>query len=175
LVRMNMNITIPTATGTGNATITTSSGYFCSETRACAASEFPCMPDSPITCFHGFFNFSICGLNDTSPETVTINFTFPSAIPTDAEFWKYNASNGTWYRYPFGDNDGDNVISITITDNGPGDHNPALGIITDPNGIGWRQPAVAPVPVPAVTPIGLVALVGLLSTIALLTLRRKRR
>jgi hypothetical protein len=164
------SVIIPTATGTGNVTINTSSGYFCSETRACAASEFPCMPDSPITCSHGFFNLSICGLNTSTAENVTINFTFPSPIPTDAEFWKYNSSNGTWYRYDFGDNDGDNVISITITDNGPGDHNPALGIIGDPNGIGWLPP-----PVPAMTPIGLVALIGLLSGIAAVTITKGKR
>jgi hypothetical protein len=170
LVYIPTSVTIPTATGTGDVTITTSSGYFCSETNALPASP----PDPPALTFtHGFFNITICGLNDTIAENVTINFTFPSAIPTDAEFWKYNASNGTWYRYDFGDNDGDNVISITITDNGPGDHNPALGTISDPNGIGWLPPAVAPVPV--MTPLGLVALVGLLATLAVLTMRRKRR
>jgi nitrous oxidase accessory protein len=172
LVHTKTNITIPTATGTGNATITTSSGYFC-EVAALNASYFlGNVPDSPVTFFHGFFNITICGLNDTNPETITINFTFPSPIPTDAEFWKYNASNGTWYRYDFGDNDGDNVISITITDNGPGDHNPALGTINDPNGIGWLPPAVAPVPI--ITPLGLIALVSLLSAIAAVAIVRKR-
>jgi parallel beta-helix repeat protein len=169
LVRMKMNITIPTATGTGNATITTSSGYFCDATALNESYFLGNVPDSVLTFTHGFFNISICGLNDTNPENVTINFTFPSAIPTDAEFWKYNASNGTWYRYDFGDNDGDNVISITITDNGPGDHNPALGTISDPNGLGWRIH-----PVPAMTPIGLIALVGLLSALAAVTIVRKR-
>jgi len=162
------SVTIPTATGTGNATITTSSGYFCDIPVALKASDFPSLPESSITFFHGFFNLSICGLNTTNPETITINITFPSAIPTDAEFWKYNTSNGTWYRYEFGDNDGDNVISITITDNGPGDHNPANGTITDPNGIGWR------LPVPTLSPLGMLALIGVLSTIAALTINQKK-
>jgi hypothetical protein len=162
-------VTIPTATGTGNVTITTSSGYFCDIPVALNASYFlGNVPDSALTFKHGFFNLSICGLNTTIPETVTINFTFPSAIPTDAEFWKYNSTNGTWYPFPFGDNDGDNVISITVTDNGPGDHNPANGTINDPNGMGWR------IPVPALTPIGLIALVGLLSAIAAIAIVRKR-
>ena len=107
----------------------------------------------------------------STAENVTINFTFPTAIPTNAEFWKYNSSNGTWYPYPFDSNDGDNVISITITDNGAGDHNPALGVINDPNGIGWEAPAQ----VPALTPIGLAALVGLLSIIAMSVIVRKRK
>jgi parallel beta-helix repeat protein len=167
------SVTILTATGTGNVKINTSSGYFCDVAALDASYFLGNVPDSPVTFFHGFFNLSICGLNDTIPENVTVNFTFPSPIPTDAEFWKYNASNGTWYRYDFGDKDGDNVISINITDNGPGDHNPVLGIIEDPNGIGWLPPAVPPVP--AVTPIGLGALMGLLSVIAVLTISTKRK
>jgi parallel beta-helix repeat protein len=172
LVRIKTNITIPTATGTGNATITTNSGYICEATALNESYFLGNVPDSILTFTHGFFNISICGLNTTNPETITINITFPSAIPTDAEFWKYNTSNGTWYPYPFGDNDGDNVITITITDNGPGDHNPTLGTITDPNGIGWLPPAVAPVP--TITPLGLLALVGLLSAIAAVNIVRKR-
>ncbi|RZB33182.1 MAG: hypothetical protein AEth_00101 [Candidatus Argoarchaeum ethanivorans] len=164
-------VTIPTATGTGNVTINTSSGYFCNETAALGAADFPILPDSAVTFHHGFFNLTICGLNTYNPENVTINFTFPTAIPTNAEFWKYNSSNGTWYPYPFDSNDGDNVISITITDNGAGDHNPALGVINDPNGIGWEAPAQ----VPALTPIGIAALVGLLSIIATSVIVRKRK
>jgi hypothetical protein len=166
------SVTIPTATGTGNATINTSSGYFCDIPVALNDSYFlGNMPESALTFPYGFFNFSICGLNTTIPETVTINFTFPSAIPTNAEFWKYNSSDGTWYQYDFGDNDGDNVISITITDNGAGDHNPANGTITDPNTIGWSPTAA----VPALTPLGLVALMGLLSAVAAKTITKRKR
>ena len=163
-------VTIPTATGTGNVTIETDKGYFCNETDALPESP----PDPPALTFpHGFFNVTICELDNTSAETVTINFTFPTAIPTNAEFWKYNSSNGTWYPYPFDSNDGDNVISITITDNGAGDHNPALGVINDPNGVGWVAAAAAKVP--ALTPIGLIALVGLLSVIAAMSIRRRKK
>ncbi len=163
--------TIPTATGTGNVTITTSSGYFCNETAALSAADFPILPDSAVTFHHGFFNLTICGLDTSTAENVTINFTFPTPIPTNAELWKYNSSNGTWYPYPFDSNYGDNVISITITDNGAGDHNPALGVINDPNGIGWGAGAVE---VPALTPIGMLALIGILSVVlAVATMRRE--
>jgi len=91
----------------------------------------------------------------------------------NAEFWKYNSSNGTWYPYPFDDNDGDNVISITITDNGAGDHNPALGVINDPNGVGW--PAAAAAKVPALTPTGMIALIGLLSVVLAVSIRIRKR
>jgi hypothetical protein len=164
-------VTIPTATGTGNVTIETDKGYFCNETDALPASP----PDPPALTFpHGFFNVTICGLNDTSAETVTINFTFPTAIPTNAEFWKYNSSNGIWYQYPFGSNDGDNVISITITDNGAGDHNPALGVINDPNGVGWSA-AVAAAKVPALTPLGILALIGAVGVVLVIGTISTRR
>jgi len=163
--------TIPTATGTGNVTITTSSGYFCDETAALGAADFPSLPGSTVTFHHGFFNLTICGLNTSNPENVTINFTFPSAIPTNAEFWKYNSSNETWYPYPFDSNDGDNVISITIADNGAGDHNPAPGVINDPNGIGWWTAAG----VPALTPIGMIALICILSVVLATATKRRRK
>ena len=163
-------VTIPTATGTGNVTIETDKGYFCNETDALPESP----PDPPALTFpHGFFNVTICGLNTATAENVTINFTFPTAIPRNAEFWKYNSSNGTWYPYPFDSNDGVNVISITITDNNAtGDHNPVLGVINDPNGVGWR---IAAAKVPALTPIGLIALVGLLSVIAAMSISMRRK
>ena len=167
------SVTIPTATGTGSVTITTSSGYFCDETAALNASDFPGLPDSAVTFHHGFFNLTICGLDTSTAENVTINFTFPTPIPTNAEFWKYNSSNGTWYSYPFDSNDGDNVISITITDNGAGDHNPALGVINDPNGVGWGAGAAQ---VPALTPTGLLALIGILGVVlGVATSKRKKK
>jgi len=90
------SVAIPTATETDNVTINISSGYFCDIPEALKASDFPGgLPDSVLTFPYGFFNFTICWLNDTISETVTINFTFPSAIPTDAEFWKYNSTDGT--------------------------------------------------------------------------------
>jgi hypothetical protein len=171
-VTAQASVTIPTATGTGNVTINTSSGYFCDEPEALNASHFPGLPGSAITFPHGFFNISICGLNTSNPENVTINFTYPFPIPTNAEFWKYNSSTGTWYRYPFDGNDGDNVISITITDNGAGDHNPALGIINDPNGVGWR---IAAAKVPALTPIGMLALIGIMSVVLAVATSRRRK
>ena len=166
------SVILTTATGTGNVTINTSSGYFCDETTALNASYFPGFPDSAITFPHGFFNITVSGLNTIDPETVTINFTFPSAISTNAEFWKYNSINGTWYRYPFDDNDGDNIISITITDNGAGDHDPALGIINDPNGIGGT---IAAAKVPALTLIGILALIGIMSVVLAVATSKRRK
>ena len=163
------SVILTTATGTGDVEITTSNGYFVNATSV-NESDLPPEGKPPLEFPHGFFNITICGLNTTNPETVTINFTFPSVIPTNAEFWKYNSSNGTWHQYPFDGNDGDNFISITITDNGAGDHNPTLGIINDPNGVGWTTAAAK---VPALTPLGLAALIGLLSAIAISKIRRR--
>ncbi|MCD6456105.1 MAG: hypothetical protein J7K81_04880 [Methanophagales archaeon] len=162
-------VTIPAATGSGDVIIETDKGYFCNETKALLT-----LPNRPALTFpHGFFNVTICGLNTSNPENVTINFTFPSAIPTNAEFWKYNSSTGIWNQYPFDDNDGDNVISIIITDNdATGDHNPVLGVINDPNGIGW--PAPAPIPVPEFNAVGLLVLIGILSVVLAVAALRKK-
>ena len=65
--------TIPTATGSGNTIIETSSGYFCNETAALGAADFPILPDSAVTFHHGFFNLTICGLN-TSRGCPPINY-----------------------------------------------------------------------------------------------------
>jgi parallel beta-helix repeat protein len=166
------SVTIPTATGKGNVTIITSSGEFCNYS-ALNETCFPYLPESGATFHYGFFNFSICNITGPPPQNVTITFVFPSAIPTNAEFWKYNSSNGTWYPFPFGDNDGDNIISINITDNGPGDHNPAIGTITDPNAV--ALPLTAAAPVPTLTPLGMLAVISVLSVIAATTITKRKR
>jgi hypothetical protein len=46
-------------------------------------------------------------------------------VPVGTQYWKYGPTpdNYTphWYQLPIGDDDGDNVITITLTDNGLGD------------------------------------------------------
>ena len=86
---------------------------------------------------YGLFNFTISGL--TPGESATITITLPSDIPVGSLWWKVNLTNGnnTWYSIPVGDDDGDNVITITLTDGGLGDNDGvANGVIVDPGGIG---------------------------------------
>ncbi len=65
-------------------------------------------------------------------------------MPISAEYWKYGKTldNQTdhWYQFPFGSNDGDNIITLTLTDGGDGDSDlEANGEIMDPGGIGYGE------------------------------------
>ena len=137
---------LPTSTGSGLATLQTSAGYF----SAAAGVGNPSPADAPNLDFpHGFFNFTIEGL--AAGGTVEVTITLPSDMPTDTQYWKYGptAANPAnhWYQIPMGDNDGDNVITIAITDGGDGDDDlTANGSITEPGGPG-QPPAPPPVPV----------------------------
>jgi len=83
---------------------------------------------------YGVKKFKITDL--TPGETVTMEMQFPGPIPTSAKYYKVNAQ-GKWVEVPFGSNDGDATITLTLTD---GDLNTdgdglADGTIVDPGGI----------------------------------------
>ncbi len=121
---------VPTATGTGIATFTTSNGSInnltASLTTACRALigyNFP----------QGVFSFNIT--NITPGSTVTITITLPSNMPANTQYWK--CVNGQWLNcYSIlGSNDGDNILTLTLTDGGPFDADgTANGTIVDPGG-----------------------------------------
>ena len=131
---------IPTSTGSGGAILQTSAGYL----SAAAGVGNPSPPDAPDLNFpHGFFNFTLKGL--TPGGTAVITITLPDNMPTTTQYWKYGptAANPAdhWYQIPLGDNDGDNVVTITITDGGDGDDDlVANGTITEPGGPGQLPP-----------------------------------
>jgi hypothetical protein len=84
---------------------------------------------------HGFFEFDITGL--TPGETVTLAVWLPSNVPAGSQYWKWNSTLG-WYQIFMGDNDGDNMVTIQLTDGGTGDDDGAInGIINDQGGPGW--------------------------------------
>ena len=92
---------------------------------------------------HGLFSFNITGLEEGQTATVTI--TLPSPLPITSEYWKYGSTLGNpadhWYQIPMGDNDGDNVITIELTDGGLGDDDlTANGTIIDDGGPGYYIP-----------------------------------
>jgi hypothetical protein len=79
--------------------------------------------------------------------TVTVAITFQGSVPTNSVYNKYGPTVGDptdhYYVFPFGSNDGDAVITLTLTDGGAGDHDlVADGVITDPGGP--LLPAVTP-------------------------------
>ena len=159
---------VNTSTGTGTAYFASDAGSI-EDLIGLNESDLP--EENPNVDFpQGLFSFNITGLNLN--QTVNITIAFPSDIPTTAQYWKYHAPEG-WYQIPLGSNDGDNVITIQLTDGGIGDDDGvANGIIVDQGGPGIPT-AVARVP--ALTLIGLVALVGLLSVIAISKIRRREK
>ena len=68
-----------------------------------------------------------------------MTITLPSAVPIGTQYWK--CQNGVWYRIPIGDDNGDNIITIQVTDGGTGDADGnANGTIHDPGGSGNPPP-----------------------------------
>jgi hypothetical protein len=79
---------------------------------------------------------------------VTITITLPSDMPTGTQYWK--CINGQWVNVTslLGDNDGDNVLTLTLTDGGLGDADGFTnGTIVDPGG-----PAIAQAQAQAAAP-----------------------
>ena len=134
--------TTNTATGTGTATFSTSAGGGIAKLTATAQTAITCAPRG-VEFPHGLFSFNILGLNPG--ETVTVTITLPSPVPAGTQYWK--CQNGIWIDCTslVGDNDGDNVLTLTLTDGGLGDADGvANGTIVDPGG-----PAVAASSLPA--------------------------
>ncbi|MDX8411981.1 MAG: choice-of-anchor U domain-containing protein [Mariprofundaceae bacterium] len=89
---------------------------------------------APSAFADGFNEVVIDGI--ANGATVTVTLTFPRNIPAGAPYHKWDVNNG-WFTIPVGSNDGDNVITITLTDGGAGDADGiANGQIVDPGGPG---------------------------------------
>jgi len=85
---------------------------------------------------YGFFAFNITGL--TPGETVNVTIILPSPLPEGSQYWK--CQNDVWYQIPVGDNDGDEIIIITLQDGGIGDGDRIInGVISDPGAPGYAS------------------------------------
>lgn len=130
---------VSTFTGTGTAVLSADAGGV----RGLAGVGLP--GGAPDLVFgHGLFSFTSCCLNAGASATITISL--PSAVPAGTQYWKYGPTASDpfdhWYRVPMGSDDGDNVITITLTDGGPGDDDLAVnGEIVDQGGPGWPGPS----------------------------------
>jgi hypothetical protein len=137
--------TVPTATGTGTATFSSDLGNITGLT-AIAEGTLPTAGKPAGVIFpNGLFSFNITGIAPGS--TVTVTITLPSAIPAGAQYWKYQ--NGLWIDCTslLGDDDGDNVLTLTLTDGGLGDGDGiANGTIVDPGGPATPVGAATPTP-----------------------------
>lgn len=105
----------------------------------------------------GGFAFSALGCTGG----VTIELTYPQALPANVEFWKFGpatlgATSSTWFAWTGATLSADRrTLTYTVIDNGVGDANPASGSIQDP-----IAPALIndPVNVPVDNPWALAAL-----------------
>ena len=126
-----------TATATGTASFSTNGGAI-TDLEAVDERTLPTEGKPDLEFSQGFFSFNITGLSNG--QTVNIIITLPQAVPVGTQYWKCQGDN--WYQIPISGDDGDNVITIELTDGGPGDADgEANGVIVDPGG-----PGVPPAP-----------------------------
>ena len=166
-------VSVETATGTGTATFQSD---VCTIVALGAIDEGTLPPDEgkPDLEFpQGFFSFHV--ICPSPGGTVTLTIELPDAVPVGTEYWKYGPTLANliphWYSIPIGSDDGDNIITITITDGGIGDNDlTENGEIVDPGGPGIPPP----VPVPEFSAIGLLSLIGILSVVVAIAVSRKK-
>lgn len=136
--------TIPSATGAGSVTFATSAGTFGSLDPIAEADVPPNGKPAGVTFPFGLFSWTLTGLGPGQSAIITM--TYPSPIPASVQYWKVVGDQWTNLTPLLGSNDGDNVLTLTITDGGLGDADGAAnGQISDPGGIAVpSRPAVVP-------------------------------
>ena len=136
----------------------------------------PTAPPADYTYPHGVLSFTTndCGNNNTLRFTIT----YPTAVPANAKYYKYGPEFGGsqtphWYALPNVAISG-NQISFDITDNGVGDSNSALGIITDPGALAIPADLAGVTNVPTLSEWGVILLSSLLALMGIAQVRRRR-
>jgi len=83
---------------------------------------------------YGAMKFSITGL--TAGASVEVSMVFPDDVPKYAQFYKITSAG--WQALDFGSNNGDNTITVKLTDGDPNTDadGVANGVIVDPSAIG---------------------------------------
>lgn len=129
------------------------------------ATSGPKAPPPGLALPHGLLDFALTGCSQ-----VQVVLTYP-AIPSGARYWKRDAADA-WA--PFGNAVVDaraGTVTLTLTDNGPGDDDPAPGRIADPGGVGLMAAPAGARSIPTLKSWGLLLLSALLPLLALLALR----
>ena len=154
----------------GSATATVSGGSagcaFASQQFVAPASVGSGPPTGSIPVQAGLqFTTTNCGAN----SIVSITIQYPQALPPGVALYKYGpatagAVTSSWFAVPGAQISADRLsVTYTVTDNGPGDSNPAVGFITDP-----AIPLIVPsAPIPALSSTGVAWLSCLLALAAL--------
>ncbi|WP_460509951.1 Lcl C-terminal domain-containing protein [Hydrogenophaga soli] len=124
---------------------------------------------------HGVLAFTTTSQCGTG---VTVTLTYPSALPAGAKFFKYGppttGASPTWYEHPATLSADRTTLTYTVSDNGPGDNDPTVGVIRDPAGAG--VPGGGDVSgVPTLSEWALLLLAGLLGVLGLHQSSRGRK
>jgi hypothetical protein len=128
---VNTGQSVSTATGSGTATFTASAGTITNLNAVAEDTLSGTGRPTGLVFPDGFFSFNIEGLS--TGQSVTVDIVLPSDVPIGSQYWK--CQNGVWHQIDIGSDDGDNMISITLTDGGVGDSDGAAnGVIADPGG-----------------------------------------
>jgi len=132
--------TAESATGTGVITVIYTGAGSLDRFDAKGVDEVCCEVPEGFDFPHGLLEMVITGLNDDgdNPAEVTLTLTYPEDIPEGAMYWKCDNDTCEWLdvTYLMGDDDGDNVLTLTLTDGGDGDLDREWnGEIHDPGGV----------------------------------------
>jgi hypothetical protein len=142
---------VDTATGTGTTSFSTLNGYI-TDLTSLTEFELDCPPREDLNFPNGLFSFKVVDI--TPGSTVTIVIILPSNMPTDTQYWK--CLNGQWVDCTslLGSNNGDSVLTLTITDGDLGDlDEEANGEISDPGGPAVEMGVIQSLPAsPRVSP-----------------------
>lgn len=110
--------------------------------------------------------------------SVTMTLTYPSALPEGVQFRKPDGAGG-WFDPATAlnviVNGARTKVTYTITDNGPGDTNPAVGVIADPLvPVLAAAPASGAAAIPTLSEWGVILMSALLAMFGLRRMRRQR-
>lgn len=123
------------AEGIEKVRLHTSKGDFTNVEALCDDDSAITQTGKPSLTFpYGTIKFEITGL--TAGEAVTLTLDFPDNVPTTARYYKIDPNSG-WHEMPFGSNDGDSRITLTLTDGDPQTDADGLqnGTIVDPGAL----------------------------------------
>lgn len=109
---------VPSVTGRGIVTFTSDKGTL-QDLTVVDEADLPSEGKPNLNFPYGFFSFLVTGL--TPGDTVTVTITFPAPMPTTTQYWKYHVPEGWIQITTLGDNDGDDTLTIQLTDGGLGD------------------------------------------------------
>ncbi|RZB31068.1 MAG: hypothetical protein AEth_01022, partial [Candidatus Argoarchaeum ethanivorans] len=126
---------VESATGKGEVYLDSNAGTI-EDLAAISPDDMLEVPEN-LNPVYGFFSFNITGIS--SGESVNIPLTFPENVPAGTEYWKYGPTPDDntphWYQIPVSDDNGDQIIVITLTDGGIGDDDlTENGVIVDDGG-----------------------------------------